>query len=172
MPDSNHYQESIRRLKKIIDGMEIVMNAMDADLPTPDSERRRRSDVGEDGLDAEGRFFQRQLGQVEGLLDRILYIQSEAPYIVVHFILEPHKRPLWLRVPLKSLTEIFPERQLMRISRSILVNPSRVKRIRKKKHPDFEIGVQHDSDGVEYLPIGRSYIRGLRETHSEWFTNG
>ena len=84
-------------------------------------------------------------------LDKILYIEGLKDYVKIYLEGEPH--PILSLLSLKSLEEMLPERQFIRVHRSFIVQGSKIKMIDRNRIVF----------GKEYIPISDTYKESFAE---------
>ena len=93
-------------------------------------------------------------------LDKILYIEGLKDYVKIYLEGEPH--PILSLLSLKSLEEMLPEGQFIRVHRSFIVQGSKIKMIDRNRIVF----------GKEYIPISDTYkesFAGFIARHSPIF---
>lgn len=94
-----------------------------------------------------------RLQQIE--LERILYVEGLKDYVKIHVEAEP--RPVLSLMSLKSLEEQLPADRFVRVHRSYIVQPSKIRSIERNRI----------LFGKEYIPISDSY----RETFFDFLAS-
>lgn len=84
-------------------------------------------------------------------LDKILYIEGLKDYVKIYLEGEPH--PILSLLSLKSLEEMLPEGQFIRVHRSFIVQGSKIKMIDRNRIVF----------GKEYIPISDTYKESFAE---------
>lgn len=84
-------------------------------------------------------------------LDKILYIEGLKDYVKIYLEGEPH--PILSLLSLKSLEEMLPEEQFIRVHRSFIVQGSKIKMIDRNRIVF----------GKEYIPISDTYKESFAE---------
>ena len=105
--------------------------------------------------------------QIEEELERILFIEIKDHYSYVTFENEDIEKEY--RITLKTIQTYFPENRLLKVQKSFIVNPSKIKEIRKinaARHQDYEITF---ITGNRKAPIGRSFLKKIKNQYSNYF---
>ena len=100
---------------------------------------------------------------IQAKLDHILYIQIRAPYCYVH--LDDEKQPWIHRITMKMLQRFFHEELLLKIQRSYLVNPNKMRYIERSGKNDILIKLVNG----ELLPISRNLVSKIRDKYPGYF---
>ncbi len=101
------------------------------------------------------------LVQIRDNLDRVLFVRSIAPYCSIYF--EDSDQTVIFRTSIQALQRYFEHHELMRIQRSFLVNPSKIRRYRKVGKNDIEIILASG----DVLPVSRNLAAGIKQKYPE-----
>jgi len=85
----------------------------------------------------------RKLIQIE--LDKILYVEGLKDYVKIYIEGEPH--PILSLITMKSMEELLPDSRFIRVHRSFIVQPEKIKIIERNRIVF----------GKEYIPISDNY---------------
>lgn len=91
----------------------------------------------------------------------LLFVNSEANYIKIHYEEKGRVKEFLLRNSMKSLERDAQEHGLVRCHRSYYVNPKCVKLLSRGR--DGIITAELSCEGVDPLPVGKSYYDALAE---------
>lgn len=127
------YADFLAAAQKALEWFEIKRRAEGAGMP-PETEAKRQSIF----VKTEYR-----LQQIE--LDRICYIEGLKDYVKIHVEGEPH--PVLSLLSLKSLEEQLPAERFIRVHRSFIVQPAKIRTIERNRIVF----------GKEYIPISENY---------------
>ena len=165
----DHSSEENRLLRKMISGIEMVYNSIGQHISRQSKVSKELLKLSKQKTDAT-EYMKRLLAinKVELLLDRIIYIQVEAPYCRV-FMDSKIKSEIDLRVTIHTLEEHFDEKDLLKIHRSYLVNPKKVLCAENRGVRDYELLLKGSNHEKIALPIARSYAEKLRLHRPKWF---
>ena len=107
--------------------------------------------------------------EIQPYLHRITHIEAAANYCNIHY--EDNSPPKMLRITLSSLDLYFPNRLLLKVHKSYLINPKRIVGVRKrpsKKYIQYEILLDRKRDPVK-VPIGGHFLTAVEENFPEFF---
>ncbi len=100
---------------------------------------------------------------IQAKLNHILYIKTRSPYCYVH--VDNRKEPWIYRVTMKMLQRFFHEELLLKIQRSYLVNPDKMREIIRSGKNDTLIKLVND----EFLPISRKLVSKIKKQYPGYF---
>ena len=112
---------------------------------------RGRLTIGHVG-DTRGYKFDGELRQLQ--LSQSLYVSGMKDYVM--FYLEDEKRPLITHMTMKSVEEILPQEQFMRVSRSYIVAPQHIRKVDRNDCIYIGDEIIHVTDA--YLSAFHSYL--------------
>lgn len=102
-----------------------------------------------------------ELSELAANKDKIAYLKADAGYTAIY--LQGIKDPRYISMRLRNIKQYFDDDGLLQIHRSYLVNPKRVTKVVQTGKMKYEIHL----DGIK-IPVSRTYIPRLKETHPEW----
>ncbi len=105
---------------------------------------------------------------IEPFLDRVLYIKSLPPYCTISFD-SPQETDKEIRISLNRLADYFAESQLLRVHRSIMINPLKVERVEKKGRNHYVKFLNSCQTGAE-IPVSRSFVQTKKSQFPAWFS--
>ncbi len=97
------------------------------------------------------------LFKIQSDLEAILYIKAKSPYCYVYF--EKQAQPSIYRISIKLLQRYFHEDLLLKVQRSYMVNPNKVKAIIRSGKDDIVMTMANNDD----LPVSRNLITKIIE---------
>jgi len=97
------------------------------------------------------------LHQIRESLKSVIYIKAQRNYCMV--ICDEHRNDFELRIPIQKIQSFFKESELLKVNRSILINPAKVQSLKKVAKQKYSVLMP----GNEKLPISRSQEKQVRE---------
>ncbi len=107
--------------------------------------RKQNANSGQEKEDADSIFVKTEYKLVRIELAKILYIEGLKDYVKIYIEGEP--RPILSLITLKAMEEMLPETRFIRVHRSFIVQPEKIKVIERNRIVF----------GKEYIPISDSY---------------
>lgn len=95
--------------------------------------------------------------------DSLFYIEASDNYVDIHYLNKGRIVNFLLRNSLKNIEKAFADRKLLRCHRSYIVNPNKVKIIRKTEEG---LCIDFDCDGIPNIPISKTYSTRVLEQFS------
>ena len=93
-------------------------------------------------------------------ISNLLYIESEDNYIKVHYTTQGKLRSHLVRCKIKTIEEKFSgSGRLIRCHRSYVVNPNKIKEMRKDMN---NYSIILDENGTDPIPVSKKYFESLR----------
>lgn len=89
----------------------------------------------------------------------LMFVESQANYVVVHYLEADKPKEFQLRCSMKSIEESVSKHGLVRCHRSFFVNPARVRVLRKET--DGLTYAELDAPGVSPVPVSKQYYDTL-----------
>ena len=108
-----------------------------------------------DKSEAESIFIKTEYKQVQVELRKILYIEGLKDYVKIYLEDEPH--PILSLMSMKFLEEMLPKNRFIRVHRSFIVQPEKIKVIERNR-------IVY---GKEYIPISDNYKQKFMEFLSQ-----
>lgn len=102
-----------------------------------------------------------QLGTVVSNIEQTLFIQASENYCMVH--MAKNKAEI-IRLPLKKMKLHFDDSFLLQIHRSYLINPAKIKGIKKNKKSRYTLQLNGTKEAI---PIGQKYLTNLHSFFPE-----
>ncbi|MAA91570.1 MAG: hypothetical protein CL914_15460 [Deltaproteobacteria bacterium] len=116
----------------------------------------------------EKRHLFQAMNEIEQRLKNLLYVQAKGRYC--QLALDLSQEPCFdLQISLQQLETYCKDSIFLKIHRSYLIIPERALYIKKKNTRDFELWLKGYSSNPISIPVGRSYLPELRNSHPEWF---
>lgn len=95
--------------------------------------------------------------------DSLFYIEASDNYVDIHYLNKGRIVNFLLRNSLKNIEKAFADCKLLRCHRSYIVNPNKVKIIRKTEEG---LCIDFDCDGIPNIPISKTYSTRVLEQFS------
>lgn len=89
----------------------------------------------------------------------ILYVESKANYVMVHYLESGKAKDFLLRCSMKSIEGSVEQHGLVRCHRSFFINPRHVRVLRKET--DGLTYAELDTEGVSAVPVSKQYYESL-----------
>lgn len=96
-----------------------------------------------------------RLHKVASKIEQVLYIQAADNYCVIH---NKAKKTEIIRMPLKKMKQHFDDSYLIQIHRSYLVNPSKIKGVKKVDKTRYLLELNGTR---ETIPVGKKYLANI-----------
>ena len=109
------------------------------------------------------------IGHINSNIDHILYIRSRSPFCDVYYKQSNRQTETSLPISMKSIQTFVNKDKLLRVHRSIFVNPKKVLKAQKKKGPDYELLLDGSTQDNVTINLGRNYIADVKKDFPQWF---
>ncbi len=103
-----------------------------------------------------------ELHKISSNKSKLLYVQAEKGYTGLY--LHNQTQPEYIYSRLKQLKQYYDDDFLIQTHRSYLVNVQKVEHIKEQSDGKFFVTI-----GQQTLPIGGSFIKGLKQQYPHWF---
>jgi signal transduction histidine kinase/DNA-binding response OmpR family regulator len=97
------------------------------------------------------------INEVSDILTNVIYIKSNSQYCEIYT--SNKKAPILIRIAINHLDQYFPDKKLLRIHRSYLINPNYSKNLLKSGR-DYKVNIIYQNKIIT-LPVGRNYSKKL-----------
>ncbi|NTS78302.1 LytTR family transcriptional regulator DNA-binding domain-containing protein [Catenovulum sp. SM1970] len=103
-----------------------------------------------------------ELYEISSRKEHIYFVKADEGYSGIYY--KKTGNPKYIMMRLKTIKNYFDDESLVQVHRSWLVNPNKVKSVRRRHKRSYSLDL-----GIEEIPIGRSYVDSLSSRYPEWF---